>query len=263
MLQYGGKLQGLKGAQLPAEGDLLARRRPHRRRRHVVAAQRAQADVGVVNLGTLEQHLVLADDGGRRVPGRLDQEARGVAVGRYGLGRPQVLELKLVQPRRQERLARHLDVGLAQAPQGVKGAQVGIDDIWGLAAQFSDGLEVGRLGLAKHVGVHVDEAVPAVGGNHLVVAGLALVDADHIDADVDGARAAVARHGRQRHDAVLVRDVELDGPRAVGRHVDGLPVRVPGDGGGGPGQAERLAQHVVLEKVGGEGHFGVPDEKVL
>lgn len=257
-----------KRPQLPTQPILFPLRRPHRRTSHIIGAQRAQADIRVVSLVSFEHDIMTRDDlRGVVVVGLRERGAGG--------GGLEVLEDEVAEPLGEEGLAGHLDVGLAQAPEGVEGAQLEVEagvlrgggDLGGgegaVAGEgLEPGLQVRRFRAPEHVGVGVDEAGPALGPDHPAVAVRALAHAHHVHADVHFAAVpavvpVVPVHGHEGHEARLVADVEGHGlpARAVFEH--GFPVRVRRELSLPPRHAAVFAHHPVLEQVGRERHLGV------
>ncbi|CAG9995661.1 unnamed protein product [Clonostachys byssicola] len=153
--------------------------------------------------------------------------------------------LQHAQPRRQQRLPRHLN-----APQRVKVPQPHVH------VRHGQPVQVGHLARAEDVGVHLEEGEPPLGPDVLPVALAALRGADDVDAQRDACRGV---QGRGDDDETrLVRDVEDEGLGPVVRvDEDGLGVLVARGHRGVPGHAGIAADEVALEELRAQGHLGV------
>lgn len=208
--------------------------------------------------------------------------------------RPDVFEFQLLDPLCEQGLAVELDVGFLEAPVDVELAQLRVDEQVAAEGALLAARQRGEDGLpaladpvitAQHLrrdlgpveqreGIHVvldvpallgaedlvvdvDPAVEAFAVDELVGVLQALVGVHYVDAEL-GVGAAAAH---QRNEAVLVRDIELDGRlRAVGEQGAGLAVgwvALPAIAHLGPGDAEGPGDKQTLEQGRRQAHARV------
>lgn len=278
----------LKIPQPEPQAVLLPMGCPHRRANHVVRAQRPQTNVGILDPSTLEINLVLPHHRPvvRQLPVYHTAQVPRPSSRGARLGRAETAKLKIPQPRRQQRLTRHLDVCLAQTPHGVKVAEQerGHPTRMGTSTRGGSGrgekardvaAEVGHLARGEDVGVDLHEVGPGGDGvreERGEVAVEAFGGADDVDAHVWRWRRRVALvvvvvagvDGEEGDEAGLVAYVEAETFAAMGV----LPARFPCGGvggrfGAGPGNGAEAGYGVAFEEVGGQGELGVSDVEVF
>lgn len=162
-----------------------------------------------------------------------------------------------MQPRSEEGITGHLDVGLAKTPVCVEVVEqlLGLVQGKGKAAHATD------LEWAEDLGVHADEGRPALGLDVLDVSVAALARTNNVGADGDSHGGLVG--AEEDDDAVLVGDVEEERLFAGGEEEDGFCAGVAHCGGGAEGDVAVAGDGEAFEEGGSEGELCVFDEVVF